>query len=60
MAGFVIQAPGTVEFEDDLRTGVLPVGALRATETSLGSIQNPLWGCGLVLGVVWLTKFQIC
>ena len=48
MAGSVIQATGTVEFEDGLRTGVLPGGA-----PILGSVSNPTgvagwsWvGCG--------------
>ena len=46
MEGSVIQATGTVKFEDGLRMGVLPgsleaVGALRAVITSLGSIPTP-------------------
>ena len=47
--GSVIQATGTVEFEDGLRTGVLP-GALRAAAPSLGSIPNPSEGAGWFWG----------
>ena len=64
MAGSVIQATGTVEFEDGLRLGVLEAaGALRAAAPSLGSIPNPLgvWvGPGLgvvVLKSLFQTKF---
>ena len=48
VAGSVIQATGTVEFEDDLRTGVLPGGcwALRVAAPNLGSIPNPSGGAG--------------
>ena len=40
--GSVIQATGTVEFEDGLRTIVLleAAGALRVTASSLGLIPN--------------------
>ena len=46
--GFEIQATGTVEFEDDLKMGVLleVAGALRATAPSLGLILNPHGGVG--------------
>ena len=53
MAGFVIQATGTVEIEDGLRTGVLgwessleAARALKAAAPSLGSIPNPPGGAG--------------
>ena len=47
MAGSVIQATGTVEFEDGFRTGVLlgAAGALGAVAVILESISNPS-GCG--------------
>ena len=44
MAGSVIQATGMVEFEDGLRTGILPgdCSALLATVRSPGSMPYPL------------------
>ena len=58
VAGSVIQATGTVEFEDGLRTGVLPGGCWcpcgGRTQPRIKS--KPPWGCGLVLGAVWLSK----
>ena len=58
VAGSVIQATGTVEFEDGLRTGVLPGGCWcpcgGRTQPRIKS--NPPWGCGLILGAVWLSK----
>ena len=65
VAGSVIQASGTVEFEDGLRTGVLlggcwcPWGGRTYPRINF----KPLWGCGLVLGWVWLSEgphFQTC
>ena len=57
VAGSVIQATGTVEFEDGLRTGVLHGGCWcpwgGRTYPRINS--KPPWGCGLVLGWVWLS-----
>ena len=54
VAGSVIQATGTVEFEDGLRTGVLleAACALRGAAPSLGSIPNPPGGAGWYWGGV--------
>ena len=50
MAGSLIQATGTVEFEDGLRMGVLPsleaAGALVVSAPILDSIPNPLGDAG--------------
>ena len=56
--GLVIQATGRVEFEDGLRTGVLledcwcPCSGRTYPRINF----KPLWGCGLVLGWVWLSE----
>ena len=69
VVGSVIQASGTVEFEDGLRTGVLLGGywCPWGGHTYPRINTKPPWGCGLVLGWVWLslgpqfqTKFQFC
>ena len=58
VAGLVIQATGRTEFEDGLRTGVLlgdcwcPWGGRTYPRINF----KPLWGCGLVLGWVWLSE----
>ena len=56
VAGPVIEAIARLEFEDGLRTGVLPgeYGALGLAALILGSIQTPL-GMWLVLGAVLLS-----
>ena len=56
MAGSVIQATGTVEFKDSLRTGVIPeaAGALVATASSLGLIPNLSGGAG------WYWRWSSC
>ena len=58
VAGSVIQATGTVEFEDGLRTGVLPGGCWYpcggCTYPRINSA--PPGGCGLVIRAVWLSK----
>ena len=58
VAGLVIQATGRTEFEDGLRTGVhlgdcwCPWGGRTYPRINF----KPLWGCGLVLGWVWLSE----
>ena len=53
----VIEAIVRLEFEDGLRLGVLIGGCWGPlsgrTYPSINS--KPLWGCGLVLGAVWLS-----
>ena len=58
VAGSVIQATGTVEFEDGLRTGVLPGGCWYPCggRTYPRINSAPPGGCGLVMGAVWLSK----
>ena len=69
VAASVIQAIGTVEFEDGLRMGVLLGGCWYpwGSRTYPRTNTKPPWGCGLVLGWVWLSqgphlqyKFQFC
>ena len=57
VAGSVIQATGTVEFEDGLRKGVFLVGCWCpwGGRTYPRINIKPPWGCGLVLGWVWLS-----
>ena len=50
VAGSVIQAPGTVDFEDGLRMGVLPE-VIVVTPLIPGSVPITSWRWGLVLGV---------
>ena len=58
VVGLVIQATGRMEFEDGLRTGVLlgscwcPCSGRTYPRINF----KPLWGCGLVLGWVWLLE----
>ena len=58
LVGSVIQTTGTVEFEDGLGIGVLPGGCWcpwgGCTYPRINS--KPPWGCGLVLGWVWLSE----
>ena len=57
VVGSVIQATGTVEFEDGLRTGVHLGGCwCHCGGRTYPRINfKPLWGCGLVPGWVWLS-----
>ena len=57
VAGSVIQASGTVEFEDGLRMGVLFGGCWCSCEDHTYPRINfkPPWGRGLVLGWVCLS-----
>ena len=63
---YVIQATGTAEFEDGLRTGVLPGGCLypwSGRTYPIGSIPGVQVGPGLDLVVIrtpFQTKFQFC
>ena len=58
VASFVIQATGIVEFEDGLRTEVLPecCWCPWGGRTYPRINFKPPWGCGLVLGWVWLSE----
>merc|ERR1712026_214301 len=58
VAGLVIQATGRTEFEDGLRTGVLLEDCWCPWDGCTYPRINfkPLWGCGLVLGWVWLSE----
>ena len=57
VAGSVIQATGTVEFEDALRTGDLHGGCWCpwGGRTYPRINTKPPWGCRLVLEAVWLS-----
>ena len=57
VASSVIQATGMVEFEDGLRTGVLPGGCWYPCGGRTYPRINfkPPWGSGLILDWVWLS-----